>query len=102
MTSVNIDACERRSEGTHMAIRNLDKFVQTESVAVVGASQRANAVGYTVLGNLRHGGFAGSIMAVDSTPQRPSLSRDSPVPCSNPSASVRSHASGRDREADPS
>ena len=42
-----------------MSIRNLDSLFDPQSVAVVGASDRAGSVGATVWRNLRDGGFAG-------------------------------------------
>jgi acetyltransferase len=48
-----------------MSIRNLDRLLAPKSVAVIGASDRAGSVGATVWRNLRAGGFAGPIFAVN-------------------------------------
>jgi len=48
-----------------MSIRHLDFLLNPTSVAVVGASTRAGSVGATVWRNLRGGGFAGPIYAVN-------------------------------------
>jgi len=48
-----------------MSVRNLDKLLRPASVAVVGASQREGSIGSVVLRNLRAGGFAGPIWAVN-------------------------------------
>ena len=48
-----------------MSVRNLDRLLEPKSVAIVGASQRAGSVGATVWRNLRAGGFAGPIYAVN-------------------------------------
>jgi acetyltransferase len=48
-----------------MSIRNLDALLTPASVAVVGATNRAGSVGATVWRNLRHGGFVGSLYAVN-------------------------------------
>jgi acetyltransferase len=44
-----------------MSIRNLDRLLEPRSIAVIGASDRADSVGATVWRNLRTGGFAGPI-----------------------------------------
>jgi acetyltransferase len=49
-----------------MSIRHLESFFDPHSVAVIGASDRANSVGATVWRNLRHGGFAGPCWAVNA------------------------------------
>ena len=54
-----------------MTIRHLDRLLTPASVAVIGASPRAGSVGATVWRNLREGGFAGPVMAVN--PSRESL-----------------------------
>jgi acetyltransferase len=48
-----------------MSIRFLDRLLQPRSVAVVGASDRPGSVGATVWRNLRAGGFAGPVCAVN-------------------------------------
>jgi acetyltransferase len=48
-----------------MSIRNLDAIFQARSVALIGASPRAGSLGKVVLENLRAGGFAGPILAVN-------------------------------------
>jgi len=48
-----------------MSIRNLDHMFQPRSVAVIGASERPQRVGATVLRNMLDGGFAGAIYAVN-------------------------------------
>jgi len=48
-----------------MSIRNLESLFRPRSVAVIGASQRPHSVGATVLANLRSGGFAGPVLAVN-------------------------------------
>ncbi len=47
-----------------MTIRNLDFLLKPTSVAVIGASRRANTVGAVVARNLFHAGFGGPIMPV--------------------------------------
>jgi acetyltransferase len=49
-----------------MTIRNLEHLLEPASVAVFGASDSAGSVGATVWRNLRAGGFAGPVYAVDS------------------------------------
>jgi acetyltransferase len=48
-----------------MSIRHLDQLFDPASVAVIGASPRAGSVGATVWRNLREGGFAGPLWAVN-------------------------------------
>lgn len=48
-----------------MSTRNLDKLFKPESVAVIGASNRPNAVGNVVMRNLLEAGFEGPIMPVN-------------------------------------
>lgn len=48
-----------------MSIRNLDALFAPRSVVVVGASDRPATVGGTVWRNLRSGGFAGEVFAVN-------------------------------------
>ena len=48
-----------------MSIRHLDSLFQPDSVAVIGASDRAGSVGATVWRNLREGGFDGALYAVN-------------------------------------
>lgn len=47
-----------------MRIYNLDRMFQPESVAVVGASEKAGSVGAAVMKNLAAGGYAGRIYPV--------------------------------------
>ena len=48
-----------------MSIRNLDSLFDPASVVVIGASDRLGSVGATVWRNLRQGGFAGPLLAVN-------------------------------------
>lgn len=48
-----------------MSVRHLDRLFQPRSVALIGASSRPRSVGATVLANLLHGGFKGSILPVN-------------------------------------
>jgi acetyltransferase len=48
-----------------MTIRHLERLLEPESVAVIGASNRPASVGATVWRNLRAGGFAGPVLAVN-------------------------------------
>jgi len=48
-----------------MSIRHLDTFFAPRSVALFGASDRPGSVGATVWRNLRQGGFAGPLWAVN-------------------------------------
>jgi acetyltransferase len=48
-----------------MSIRNLDSLFDPRSVAVFGASPRPASVGATVWRNLREGGYAGALYAVN-------------------------------------
>ncbi|GHD62849.1 bifunctional acetate--CoA ligase family protein/GNAT family N-acetyltransferase [Jeongeupia chitinilytica] len=48
-----------------MTIRNLEYLLRPQSVALIGASEKAHSVGATVLANLLGGGFGGPIMAVN-------------------------------------
>ncbi len=48
-----------------MSIRHLDQLLNPGSVVLVGASDRAGSVGATVWRNLRAGGFAGTLHAVN-------------------------------------
>ena len=51
-----------------MSIRHLDSLLEPKSVVVIGASDRAASVGATVWRNLRAGGFAGTVLAVNLRP----------------------------------
>ena len=51
-----------------MSIRHLDSLLEPKSVVVIGASDRAGSVGATVWRNLRAGGFAGTVLAVNLRP----------------------------------
>ena len=48
-----------------MSVRHLDRLLEPKSIAVIGASDRVGSVGETVWRNLRGGGFAGPIFAVN-------------------------------------
>ena len=48
-----------------MSIRNLSKILDPKRVAVIGASNKAGGVGYTVLRNMIAGGFAGVVYPVN-------------------------------------
>lgn len=48
-----------------MSIRHLDKLLEPQSVAVIGASNRPGSVGATVWRNLRAGGFSGPVFAIN-------------------------------------
>ena len=54
-----------------MSVLNLDKLFHPESVALLGATDRAGAVGKVVLDNLLQGGFKGPIYPVN--PRRPAI-----------------------------
>ena len=47
-----------------MSLRNFDKLLKPQSIALIGASKRADAVGTTVARNLFHAGFEGPILPV--------------------------------------
>ncbi len=47
-----------------MSVRNLDKLFKPTSVAVIGASNRAGAIGNIVMHNLLKGGFEGPVLPV--------------------------------------
>lgn len=48
-----------------MSVLNLDKLLKPQSVALIGASRRENAVGNVVMKNLLDAGFYGSILPVN-------------------------------------
>jgi len=48
-----------------MTTRNLEKLFRPESVAVIGATNRAGAVGSVIMHNLLEGGFEGPILPVN-------------------------------------
>lgn len=48
-----------------MSIRNLDRMFAPRTVAVIGASSRAKAIGHLALANMRAGGFAGALWPVN-------------------------------------
>jgi acetyltransferase len=48
-----------------MSIRNLDKLFKPRSVALIGATPRADSAGAVVARNLCHAGFAGELMFVN-------------------------------------
>jgi acetyltransferase len=48
-----------------MSTRNLDKVFRPQSIAVIGASNKPDSVGYTVLQNILSCGFAGKVHPVN-------------------------------------
>lgn len=48
-----------------MSVRNLDKVFRPRSVAVIGASHTPQAIGATVMHNLKDGGFTGPVYPVN-------------------------------------
>ncbi|MBI5278015.1 MAG: GNAT family N-acetyltransferase [Burkholderiales bacterium] len=52
-----------------MSVRNLESLFRPASIAVIGASGRAASVGAVVWRNLRNGGFAGPLWAVNRRQQ---------------------------------
>ena len=48
-----------------MSTYRLEKLFDPRSVALVGASPRAGALGHTVLNNLREAGFPGTLLLVN-------------------------------------
>lgn len=48
-----------------MTIRNLDKLFEAQSVAIIGASERPGSIGSVITRNVRQGGFAGTLWAVN-------------------------------------
>jgi predicted CoA-binding protein len=48
-----------------MSIRNLDKMFRPQSIAVIGASDKARSVGAALMTNLLHAGFRGPIVPVN-------------------------------------
>src|SRR4029079_13593936 len=54
----------RRPEG-HVSARNLSYLFRPQSIAMIGASERAGSVGATVYRNLLGGGFTGPVYAVN-------------------------------------
>ena len=48
-----------------MSIHNLEKIFRPDSVAVVGASDRPDSIGRSVMNNLIEGGFKGDIIPVN-------------------------------------
>lgn len=53
-----------------MTVRNLNALFAPRSVALIGASGRAGAIGRVLLDNLLSGGFAGPVMAVNPKGER--------------------------------
>ncbi|MFN0038937.1 MAG: GNAT family N-acetyltransferase [Burkholderiales bacterium] len=53
-----------------MSLRNLEFFFKSQSVAVIGASDRAQSVGATVMANLGSGAYRGRIMPVNPAHRR--------------------------------
>ena len=60
----------RKSIFTTLSIRNLEFFFRPASVAVVGASDRPNSVGTTVMRNLLSGHFRGRVLPVNPAHRR--------------------------------
>ena len=48
-----------------MSVRNLDKLLKPQSIALIGPTPRPGAVGALVARNLRRAGFAGELMFVN-------------------------------------
>ena len=48
-----------------MPLKSLDAFFNAKSIAVFGASERANSVGSVVFSNLIKGKFAGKLVAIN-------------------------------------
>ena len=70
-----------------MSAHRLDPVFRPRSIAIVGASQRAGAVGNTLIKHLQHGGYRGSLYPVNARYQEiegyrcyPSLSALPEVP----------------------
>ena len=59
-----------------MSVINIERLCRPASVAVIGASARADSVGYIVLRNLVQGGFTGPVWAVN-----PSYAVIDDMPC---------------------
>ncbi len=59
-----------------MSVRNLHKIFRPRSIAVLGASPRANSLGAMVLRNLKEGGFTGPVLPVN-----PKYKQVDGVPC---------------------
>jgi acyl-CoA synthetase (NDP forming)/GNAT superfamily N-acetyltransferase len=69
-----LDAVSRRE--SHADVASLRHLLQPQSIAVIGASRRANAVGTRILGNIKAGGFAGAVYPVN-----PHADEVAGVPC---------------------
>ena len=54
-----------------MSVRNLDKLLKPQSVALIGATPRPGSVGAVVARNLQRAGFAGELMLVN--PHHPTI-----------------------------
>ena len=68
-----------------MSVRNLEHLFRPASVALVGASERPQSLGATVMRNLLDGGFHGPIWPVN--PENASVTFHSPAwPLAVPSA----------------
>ena len=48
-----------------MSVRNLDSLFKPSSIAIIGASERAGAIGQVVTRNILDAGFAGAVMLVN-------------------------------------
>jgi acetyltransferase len=48
-----------------MGVYNLDKIFNPDSIAVVGASEKRESIGYAVMENLMQGGFEGTVVPVN-------------------------------------
>ena len=55
-------------KGVKVSIRNLEKIFKPQRIAVVGASNRPESVGYVILKNLVGSGFQGVIYPVNPKP----------------------------------
>jgi acetyltransferase len=67
-----------------MSLHNLDRLFQPHSIAVIGASPKAESIGGAVMSNLVKGGFSGELFPVnpkyDQFFERPCLDRVSDAP----------------------
>src|SRR5438876_6864861 len=59
-----------------MSVRNLDRLLNPQAVALIGATPRPGSLGAVLTGNLRQGGFTGKLLLVN--PHHQSIS-DIPV-----------------------
>ncbi|MGB5986469.1 MAG: CoA-binding protein, partial [Desulfobacterales bacterium] len=67
-----------------MSLHHLDRLFQPQSIAVIGASPKAESIGGAVMNNLLEGGFSGELFPVnpkyDQLFERPCLDRISDAP----------------------